>query len=1527
MHVLAIRHEQQINGRHQFTVQRLSDDFRSARAVGIDDPMARRVEATDLLLGNELTWYLEAYLTFPFGANAERAERVVNALRVWGADAFTALFSSGQARNVYREAVRDHHKNLQIQIFSDSPAVLAWPWEALHDPQIGDLAHHCRIERCLNRIHDPCPLPEGLPHDRIGILLVTARPYTDDIDYRSISRLLVSLIAERGLPAKVTLLRPPTLERLRQELANNPNIYHIVHFDGHGGFGKIGQSRDEPGAPHGHLVFENEQAEPDLVSGDRFSEILREHCIPIAVLNACQSAMINNGVESAFSSVATSLQRAGVRSVVAMSHSLYATAARAFLPAFYERLFASGNVAEAVQAGRQSMLARSERRPGFELADWIVPVLYQQQPLELDFASRPADSEIIDALRIPEEAQLGPEDPFGLIGRDSAVLALERASHRDPAGLLVYGLGGVGKTTLARGYIDWLAHTGGLSHRPIWLSFVNVRSADQALNRLVEALFGSSAMALPDDEKWPKLVEALRATPCLIVWDNFESASGPAGQEGDALGVMPKADLRSLREFLEQLNGGKTKVLVTSRNDEAWLGNTACSRVPLSGLRGEERIELAAAILAELGKTFDTQDVALANLIDSLGGHPLMMRAILSKLGQESIADIANSLDTYAPEIGGADQVEQRLYAMYRFVEDGLSDTEKAILYPIGLHEGYIFIEQLAGIANAVDQRLTADHVASTLAALQYAGMIRHFGTEICEVHPGLTRYLRARFPALMSPEIAVRWRQAFVELMAFMADEFAFDQFARQRALFPLFGPNFHQARAMAREDFRANAALTQALASYAFNCGELSSAALYFVELAQLYEDNGQIGDLAGPYHQLGFIEQRRRRFDEAERWFMKALEIELRFDDWAGAGKAYHHLGMIATERYAYDDAERWYLKSLSIKQEIGDEATSASTYHQLGILAARRGDFDTAEDRYQKSLRIKEKINDEHGSALSAHQLGRIAELQLKYDEAERWYIYSLSIELRVGSEDDIANSYLQLGGLSFKRHNLPMAENYTIEALRRLERSENEAGTASAYHQMGLVASQRGDLSAARRWLDSSLEMEERIGNERGAAMTKAALGAVAESDDNYDFAKRCYEEALTTFISLGATELIGPLVRKLTIINMNMEQYGPEKSFHSLDPDRHVGDLGNPPPINVILDRDERGRTDRYALPNFSPSAQSKTGHSVRFFFATCRKGGDEPGVLFSHERAMSNTFGVAKVHVPPIRRYGSLSRPFKFSVFSLKLFEAETNPETHFVIEDVEIRSVEEWRRLISIAGTDDALVFVHGFNTSFSDAVYRAGQIFWDLQFDGLPVLFSWASSGRVLDYIYDKDSALHGGAHFLDLLRELSESGIQRVYVLAHSMGSYLLINALDDHDHESCPLNIAELIMAAPDVDRDLFLQKIPKLCSVIPGLTLYASSVDKALWLSKQAARRDVPRAGDVPYDGPILVTGVDTIDVTAIGAELFGSGHGAYSSVPSVLNDIGLLIGSRLRPPNRRLAQLRCMPDGAAPPKWWRFAD
>jgi esterase/lipase superfamily enzyme len=170
----------------------------------------------------------------------------------------------------------------------------------------------------------------------------------------------------------------------------------------------------------------------------------------------------------------------------------------------------------------------------------------------------------------------------------------------------------------------------------------------------------------------------------------------------------------------------------------------------------------------------------------------------------------------------------------------------------------------------------------------------------------------------------------------------------------------------------------------------------------------------------------------------------------------------------------------------------------------------------------------------------------------------------------------------------------------------------------------------------------------------------------------------------------------------------------------------------------------------------------------------------------------------------------------------------------------------------------------------------------------------------------------------------LQSLKEKyAIEKVQIIAHSMGNKLVLDALSSYSETSNPDKVAQLIMAAPDVDRDNFIQMIPKVQRITQGMTLYASSADKALAASRIPAK--VPRAGDVPKEGPVILPNLETIDVTAVGNEIFGLDHSVFATNRDIIDDIKLVLAIGLHPPNDRLTEIRPVPDPPAAATYWRY--
>jgi esterase/lipase superfamily enzyme len=335
----------------------------------------------------------------------------------------------------------------------------------------------------------------------------------------------------------------------------------------------------------------------------------------------------------------------------------------------------------------------------------------------------------------------------------------------------------------------------------------------------------------------------------------------------------------------------------------------------------------------------------------------------------------------------------------------------------------------------------------------------------------------------------------------------------------------------------------------------------------------------------------------------------------------------------------------------------------------------------------------------------------------------------------------------------------------------------------------------------------------------------------------------------------------------------------------------------------------------------------------VPVFYGTDRVRKDGPQrAHYGAERARRLELGQALVTVPAAHQVPRIERPFALRVpyFQVVLYEQGEDPKRHFTIKELRVLSREAFLALArervrgGYAFKDHALVFVHGYNTGFDHALFRTAQLAYDLKFDGAAFLYSWPSGAGAIAYSRDRESATQAEPYlkeFLELV--VRETGAKNVSVIAHSMGNLPLLNVLRDLG-PALPdgVRLNELILAAPDVDRDVFVNLAARIRPYGRGITLYCSASDRAMGVSRRFAG-GVPRAGDVPAEGPVIVPGVDTIDVTATSTDLFALNHSAYAEKSTLLNDIGLILQTGERPPERRIPILQKVGTGNG--HFWRY--
>lgn len=302
-----------------------------------------------------------------------------------------------------------------------------------------------------------------------------------------------------------------------------------------------------------------------------------------------------------------------------------------------------------------------------------------------------------------------------------------------------------------------------------------------------------------------------------------------------------------------------------------------------------------------------------------------------------------------------------------------------------------------------------------------------------------------------------------------------------------------------------------------------------------------------------------------------------------------------------------------------------------------------------------------------------------------------------------------------------------------------------------------------------------------------------------------------------------------------------------------------------------------------------SSSSQSElTAHSI--FMATTRARSDDPTEFFSGERAGGLTLGEAIVTIPPLHETGKIEKPRS----------GNPVPSKHFVVKTPDIYEGEStFKSRLKAAleekqpGARDILLFVHGYNVNFSSAVLRIAQFVNDTGFEGVPVLFSWASRGKTLDYVYDINSALQARNSLVELSDILSKMPTDNVDVVAHSMGNLLVVETLlrlTKRNNGAAEHNLRRVILASPDIDVDLFESQLKEFPDVKERFYVLVSDDDKALSFSRRIAG-GVSRVGSSD-PAALSQLGVNVIDLSEV-EDSSSVHHTKFASSPDVVQLIG----------------------------------
>jgi esterase/lipase superfamily enzyme len=222
------------------------------------------------------------------------------------------------------------------------------------------------------------------------------------------------------------------------------------------------------------------------------------------------------------------------------------------------------------------------------------------------------------------------------------------------------------------------------------------------------------------------------------------------------------------------------------------------------------------------------------------------------------------------------------------------------------------------------------------------------------------------------------------------------------------------------------------------------------------------------------------------------------------------------------------------------------------------------------------------------------------------------------------------------------------------------------------------------------------------------------------------------------------------------------------------------------------------------------------------------------------------------------------------------------------------------------------DTIVFVHGYNVSFKDALTSAARLKRNFSTaEGGPgvnvVVFSWPSDGSMMPYIAygnDRQDAAASGPAFARGLLKLAdflrgstpeEACNHQLHLVAHSMGNYVLRHTVQEYVKQSSgrPVRLFDQVfLMAADEDDDAFehgykLKSLPRLAKRV---NVYFNNNDRAMAVSDKT-KGNPDRLGDDGPRVPRSIPGkVSLVDVTPVVDGLVQ--HSYFLDTPEVVRDM-----------------------------------
>ena len=1052
----------------------------------------------------------------------------------------------GDSRFLQR-ALDEHRRQGIILAISTTENLAHLPWEVLHDGK-GFLVQRQPTIIPLRWVADrQCLSVEDTPENRsLQVLFMATSPLgiTPVLDFEGEEGRILD--ATKRQPLSLIVEESGCLTELGYLVKDyDRGSFDVLHLTGHATF-----EQNQP-----RFITETETGEPYYASAKDIAKELQFQMPKLIFLSGCRTGQ--SPQSGAVPSMAEALLDKGAKVVLGWGKKVLDRDATVAAEALYRELAAGRTVTEAVGITYQTLIENQAR-------DWHLLRLYVAETLPGGLVTplrkpgrKPAPRPSVATQFLDPQRKVKVPTRQSFIGRRRQLqncLRELKLPLSDLVGVLIHGMGGLGKSSLAARLCDRLPEF----ERVVWVGSVDEPYLVNHLTNKLDTKELRETLQDPHEELKFRLRRVFRgletSKPFLLVLDDFERNLEP---RGDGYVLLPEAVMvleALIWAILETDN--RHRMVITSRYDFQSVHLEHFHKQPLDALRGADLRKKCKRLLA-FGEQSQVEEALQSQAKGLADGNPRLLEW-LDKILLSSTVDRGAILQRLEVDpVALREQVlaqallEQMDGAMREMLSRGLvfelPVPRKALVVVCQMvpdMEGYLDRAVALGLLEvSPDESLRVPRILplrlpeSAEPLYRQAAEVLYSLWEVLdteeqgiEIHRLALQGKLGKMAADMAFVLtrqwndSSRWREAMKTCqvtLELVEDHRIFHQQARSEELLGAVEQaiaHYQQALELCLpEDEQEKASILHNMASIYVQEGQVQQALNLFEQSLEIEERTSAVGKKAATLHQMAIIYVQQGEIEQALNLFKQSLEITEGLNYLRGKAATLSQMANIYARQGEIEQALNLYQQSLEIEEDTDDWLGQAGTLQQIASIYAQQGKVQKALKLFQQSLDIEEDIDDLQGKGQTLHSMAIIYVQQGEVQQALKLFQQSLDIAEGIDNLWMKASTLNQMGDIYINRGEVQQALELCKQSLEIAERIGSVKTKTAALNNLARIYARQGEVQQALGLYQQSLEIDERTDDVQGKAVTLHNMAGIyadlGEIQQALAFYRQCLEIA------------------------------------------------------------------------------------------------------------------------------------------------------------------------------------------------------------------------------------------------------------------------------------------------------------------------------------------------------------------------------------------------------------------------------